>query len=380
MKIRIRQGTYVNAVILLYGIIETLKYFTLIPVLLANGLGVVLGGCTFVYMSIKHGIKRQYRVIMFVTLYTLTGFMSYMYNGNIDLIELVWPVFFMGIAIALLNENVNYKIAAIPIYFFMIIMVYYLVRYGTIANGNYTSESRNYASIYSLSFFSIYMIAREQHNKKEIPWLTLLVVLLGSILANGRGGILVFGVMLFLMSVYGLVRTRLFVSTKKICMLLFGCIALIVLSFGMLDYGNSFIKAMHTSVLMFKNKGFSSAGRIELIFDYAKQIFASLLNFILAPPISGTTMLDGFSWNLHNSFLMLYARYGLVMFVVILMLFIKIIKKRILQRKWIGLIVIVAIMLRMLTDVCSFNGVLDIPIYYYIFESYYRRKNYCEAK
>ena len=76
MDVKKKSSIFANSVIVSYGLIETLKYVKIIPEMPANILGCFLGALSIVYIVVRHGVNRQWRIILFVSIYEVFGFVS----------------------------------------------------------------------------------------------------------------------------------------------------------------------------------------------------------------------------------------------------------------------------------------------------------------
>ncbi len=130
---------------------------------------------------------------------------------------------------------------------------------------------------------------------------------------------------------------------------------------------------LRAAVSFFVQRGLRSNARLGIWEDYGKQILSSPVHLLVAPKIGGTEWLSIYSSNLHNSYLMLYARYGLLVFLIVLFRIIASLKWYIKEKKWMICIVFVGILLRCFTDVICFNGVMDISLYYLMFSPFYNK-------
>lgn len=361
-------------VVLLYGILETLKYVKIIPTMIVNIAGLGLGLLSLIYTYRKKRLKGNY--IIYFAIYTLMGLLSLIYNGNLDFQELAWPIFFAGIAVLLLAFNIDERFAIVPVYFFTLVMAYMFLRYGAIYNLN-LSESRNYSSAYLLSFYSIYLIVREKNNKDKIEIIPLVVVTACAFLSAGRGGMVSFLVLGVLLVLYRILKNKnlrklRYVSIKQILFVLVILIIIILLiKTGIL--ARIFIM-VENMLSLYIQKGFSSSSRNDIWREYIQKIVSTPVSVLFAPSIGGTTLLDTFHWNLHNSYLMLYARYGTIVCLIVLMKMLKAGMYYLRKRKWVLLIIMVTVFIRCYTDCIAFNGVMDITWYYLFFAPFYKKE------
>ena len=77
-----KKDSFPSWVILIYGILETLKYVKIIPTMTVNIAGLILGLLSFLYTYRRKRLKGNY--IIYFVIYTLMGLFSFIYNGNLD--------------------------------------------------------------------------------------------------------------------------------------------------------------------------------------------------------------------------------------------------------------------------------------------------------
>lgn len=367
-------SVFPGIIIVLYGIIESAKYFQFITEDLANQTGVVLGTLGIVFIVIRKGLKTIKHEVLVFFIYTLGGLLSNLYNDNIDLKELLWPFFFWGIASLLNCFKINPIFGRLSYNIFAVSAIYNLLFVG----GGYfsveTSESRNYCSAYLLSLLSIYIICKEKNGEKTIPFLEISLFLFISILSLGRGGIVSSILLLVLCSIYQIFHIKEFrIKSMFIGILVASIIIYGVLSSpGMYDYITGYIDY---STEFFEERGMNSS-RSDIWGQYINQIMSTPMSLFLAPPIAGTSLLNQYSFNLHNSFLMLYARYGTIVFLLITFLLFRAFRSFYRKRAFLLLILFVTVCVRISTDVIAFNGVMDITVFFFIFYPFHNNSLY----
>ena len=368
-----KKDSFPSWVILIYGILETLKYVKIIPTMTVNIAGLILGLLSFLYTYRRKRLKGNY--IIYFVIYTLMGLFSFIYNGNLDFQELAWPVFFAGIAVLLLAFHIDERFAVIPVYFFTLVMIYMFLRYGAIYDLN-LSESRNYSSAYLLSFYSIYLIVREKNRKDKIKIIPLVAVTACAFLSAGRGGMISFLILEALLVLYYILKNKKFsklryVSIRQISFIF--CLLVVIVVLIKTGILTRILVMMKNMLGLYIQKGFSSSSRNVIWGEYIQKIISTPVSILSGPSISGTTLLDTFHWNLHNSYLMLYARYGTIVCLIVLMKMLKSGTYFLRKKKWVILILMVTVFIRCYTDCIAFNGVMDITWYYLLFAPLYNK-------
>ena len=177
-------------IIILFGVLETLKYILLLPVMAVNAIGVIIGSFCILWVWISHPHEEHLIPAGVLAIFTFFGMISISYNGNMQSRELLWPLFYMGIALMILDKEIDNFAAAIPVYFFSAVMIYQML-IAPIYTQTF-SESRNYCSVYALCFYCNYIIVRYKNGNQDVPILALFLSSFCSFLSFGRGATLTF--------------------------------------------------------------------------------------------------------------------------------------------------------------------------------------------
>lgn len=355
-------NTTANFILFLYFFIDMLRFFNVIPLTLGNILYVLLGSFSIIYSVVKKGIKAQIPMFSFMFFYMFFGTLGLLLNGNMDIQELLWPFAFMGLAMLFLNFKTNYKLSKSIYYISTYLFLIKIILSGGVNNLN-TASSRNTFGIMSLIYFTIYCIASNTSNKK----ITIYPILLGflvTIFAVGRSGILTFLILTILFSLlkYDGERYRIRNPIKSLFILI------IVLLFLFITY-NLFEDFFSKMILNFQRRGLESI-RTNIWLDYFKKTITSVKYIFFGTPIKGTYLLDYFSHNLHNSFIMLHAKYGLIPLATVLILILRSAIYFIKTSNLLYLIILLTTIFRMQFDYTNFNAQLDIVLYYFMFFPY----------
>lgn len=331
----------------------------------------IIGVFSFIYTLIKNNIGINFKIVSIFWIITILGLISFLINGNADLPEYLWPITYGGISLVLLNFDINSKPITIMYY---IVCIYYL--FAMITNQSPESitgnVSRNNISVTILTFFTLMCIVRYKQNIK-ISSVLAFVALPITFWGVGRSGIITFliistGFMLFSF------KGRLIKKNNIIKFLVIIAMILILLFFFL----ESFIVP---AIENFNKWGFESV-RTTIWKDYISNIISSPLYILCGYPLSKSSLLTLFNYNLHNSFLNLHSRYGLIVFAYFLIKIIQQMLYSIINRKILFFFLLLAITFRINFDLAAFNGILDVFIYYLIFERKFnktsRRFNYNE--
>ena len=351
-----------NLILLIYVCIDLMKFFQVISPLIGNIITVFLGTVAIIYSCMKNGIKRQMPILIFVFIYTLFGAISILFNWNANPQELLWPFAFIGITTLLLNFIISTKLVKYIYYLVAIFLMFQIITSGSVNNLD-TVSSRNTISIMVLLYFAIYAINSFKNNRK-ITIFPVLVGLVVVIMAIGRSGIITFLLLtvLFLFFKFNGKEHKHRNPFKSMFILIGGGIVL-WLSYNFLGI---YFEQMLSN---FESRGLESIRKLIWV-DYLNKTFNSAGSFLFGTPISGTYLLDMYSHNLHNSFLMLHAKYGIVMFISVVLLVIKAFIYYIKINNILYLSLLSVLLFRMQFDYTNFNAQLDIIFFYFILFPY----------
>lgn len=355
-------GIFPSIILVIYTFVDLIRLFEVIPVVVGNSLFIVLGLISITYSVLKNGIRRQLSIIYFIWVYTFFGALGILLNGNLELQALIWPFAFMGIATLFLNFSINYKLTRLLYYFVVTFLISSIIFSNGVDNLN-ISSSRNVIGVMVLIYFSIYAISSYMHNRK----LTIYPIIMGlivSVMAIGRSGILTFLLILFLFLLFSFIKKKL--NVRNFLKSIF-VVAFLVIVFSIFY---NFLEIYFTSAIInYENRGIESV-RTLIWADYINKTFTSAIYLFFGAPISGTFLLERFSQNLHNSFLMLHAKYGIVPFIIVVMLVIKAFIHFKKENNLLYSMLLIALLFRMQFDYTNFNAQLDIIFFYIIFSPY----------
>ncbi|MGN0246528.1 MAG: hypothetical protein ACI4DK_11300 [Lachnospiraceae bacterium] len=340
-----------NIIYLLYSVNLLLGFFAIVSIRTSNIILMVLGVLSILLCLMKYGINHMSWFFIFIIMYSFFGVLSYLWNGNADLIELLWPIGLMGIGCLIIFSNVSSRVTMIVFFFSCFSIIARIIMSGGV---DYLggSSSRNSVSVYVLLLLSIHMICayREQVSiKAYYP----IVATLTCFIAIGRSGIIM---SLLLLGMFLLIDLEdgnsKFRSPKYFIAYVVGLFVVYLVIMRWMP------KLINNVIFNFQWRGMRSS-RITIWAEYISKIDDSLGNIICGPKIGGTTYLDFYADNLHNSFLMLHAKYGLGGVLLIFYSLIKTVIFAAKKRNMYFLIPIIAILFRMNFDYTNFNGALD---------------------
>ncbi|WP_273130282.1 hypothetical protein [Bacillus weihaiensis] len=351
--------------ILVYLFIDFLRLFEIIPLVIGNSLYVLLGSIAIVLSTVINGIRNQIPMFIFMFFYTFFGAIGIVLNGNMNIQELLWPFAFMGITLLFLNFGLPNKVLKYIFYFVCIFFITIIVISGGVDNLNMVS-SRNTISIIVLFYFSLYAISNYTNNIK----ITIYPILLGlivTIMAIGRSGIFTFSILMVLFLLFRFDGEKYKIRNPlKLTVILVVAGIILLVSYNFLEV------YFAQTISNFENRGLDSVRDI-LWQDYINKTLTSAKYLFFGTPIGGTYLLDTFNNNLHNSLLMLHAKYGLLMFVIIVILIINTMVYSMKTKNIVFFILLIALLFRMQFDYTNFNAQLDIILFYLIFATFIKR-------
>ncbi len=310
----------------------------------------------FFYELIKIETKFKSKSLLFFFLIFPTMILAMFYNHNLSIASYVILISYLGIAFLMLNTIIIPEFSYIP----FIINTGYLCIYYLKNNTMYAAfaeQSVNYVSVTILYTLILIYISQYQNRIKTDNYLLLILSIFLCIVAGGRGGLLSVA-FLFLLTFL----KNLFVKTKKnliINVIVFTGMVLIFVYYGIIK-GNIF--ALLGSG--FSERGMDSNGRSFVWGLYLIQCLTSIKNIFFAINIQNAIPIEIFP-HLHSSYLTLYADFGLLGFLCIIILLIKIFFLLFKIDKNLSFLYL-AILERAVTDILFSNFAGDVFILYFI--------------
>ena len=326
------------------------KFYTDAGILILGGISIIL--CFMAKNSIMNS------AVIFVCIYTFSGFISWVYNRNADIQELLWPIGFMGIGLLFTVFTISYRITSVIYLVFIIMISSLVILNGGMVNSEY-SAIRNGVSVGSLLFFSMHMIAAYQ-NKATVSLVYPLLMLFVNFMAVGRSGVLV---SLLCVAFFVLFSYKSGKAHMRESYLIIVCIILLSVccAFLYIVYPHIFLDVMDN----FSRRGLKS-GRLNMWGDYILQCWEYFPNILFGSRIEGTELLNMFRENLHNAWIMLHAKYGITGVILCLYLLTRAVYRLVRNSNMYLLTPLVLIFFRMNFDYTNFNGLLDSVLIVYI--------------
>ena len=328
-----------------------------IPSLLANFLIACVGIFALFYCLYKYGSnKYNSYLIVFGILFSSLMLISILYNGNSDMQDILWIWAYMGIAALIYEFDIPKRTFEICSWFFVILILAHIIRGGT-PREFLRMGSENNISAY-LIFFILAGYLGRLSDHKSLKYLLPLFCLVISLWTGSRGGALAAAVLVICVFLHNFlaIKKGKFFTLVKICLLL-------AVSYWLLNAVlGDFISAFIDKIDQYGGESI----RTEIWAEYISGIFDSIGNVLLGVNILGHKylLLNSYSGNTHNSFLMLHAKFGLIACVLLLLLMAKVLIKSTREKKALLLVVLITSGTRMLFDWVAFTGLYDVLFWY----------------
>ena len=332
--------------------------------LVADFLIALIGLCAFAYGILKKNINglNSYLILAGI-LYSVFMLLSLIYNGNADYMDLLWIWAYMGIAILSYEFAISEKVYWCVAYFIIVLICVYIVKGGA-ANDLLAMGSQNNISAYVI-FFVIMGYLSVMREKKVIKYYAGFLTLAICLWTGSRAGI----ISSFLLLIGTFLYNFLAVKGQKAKSLVKWCI---MIGFGIWAVNHFFGKYLLGLTEKLDRYGNASI-RTEIWKEYLHGVLSNVGNFLLGVKTSDGIYrwLSFYNGNTHNSFLMLHAKFGLLAFVLLMILISVVIRKAIKEKNYIMIIVIISASARMFFDWIAFPGLYDILFWYmllYVFD------------
>ncbi len=265
----------------------------------------------YVYIGRTCGSKLIFKKFVLLLFAVLTFLLFNMFLvGNTDIKNIVYGVFILPCLGALLFfYRVNYWVSVVLFYSVAIFLGIYVYENGFLVSmdNEILLNSRNYMSYFVIVYSLPYFVHCHDYNKTPSLLIPTTCVLI-AIYTLGRTGIV--SSMLILVGVLYIKMTQ-----KKSSKLLYRGILIFAVTFlAFVGLSNEFID---TYFSRFAEEGLSSAGRTPAWIEYLDSLL-NPVNFLLGTKIETlkytSIQLNG---SLHNSFLTLHAREGVIGFILV---------------------------------------------------------------
>lgn len=305
VETRIKSRT-ASVIYVLFAILFIVGHIINIPPLLCNFLIALSGIIAFGYCLLKKGLKHlNLYLILLGGLLTTVMFLSILYNGNADILDALWIWSYIGIAALIYEFNISSKIFWSVAYIVLVLILLYMFQ-GNAANELLNIGSENNISAYVIFFVLLGYLFEKNKEIRTMKYIPAFLTLAISLWTGSRAGILSAVILVSCIFINNLfiVKKRKLSTFFKICLLVVAGIWAVNHFF--VDYMASFFEKM--------DRYGNTSVRTEIWLEYLNGMFDNLGNFFLGVNMSGPNypLLNYYSGNLHNSFLMFHAKYGII--------------------------------------------------------------------
>lgn len=358
-KVRIATLIYAAFAVVLIGV-HLIELQSLIANLLIALVGLVALAFCIVNKKIKGSASYS---IVFGVLFSLLMAISMLYNGNANIYDLIWIWSFFGIALLSYSFEIPtraYYVVHLSVV--AVIIIYILI--GGVAKNFFKDISENNISAY-LIFFVCMGYLSQMRRKTKLNFLPSLSTLAISLWSGSRAGVLATVMLVLFTFFYNLTvikKRRLEYFLKAIFILL------ILIAVTMLFLGD-FVSAFLDKISRYG----SESTRTEIWSEYFCAMFESCGNFLFGVDTLNPSypLLNHYSGNTHNAFLMLHSLFGMTAVVAVFALIVCVIYKAVKNGNPIMLIVLCTCVARMMFDWIGFTGLYDVLFWYmalYVFD------------
>ena len=343
-----------------------LKHF-MIPYLI---IGYLTGLIGLFEMLTNHRLNRRL-LLTVLFLYVLSGIIEVLIIGNGDIGDVIRGSAFYCIIGVLFAYPFNY-FQGLVLFIITILSIGLELLSGNAIHEILLNSSGNYISVLLILSLVIYFIGLDNAEKdiSIIDLIAVVIVLLMSIWARGRSGIIAATFILVCVLLYyikphnGKVKSKMFYVFH-----FFLIIGICYIIWYMLDTNEDIL-----NLDKFERLGMDSNGRDDIFAGYLNSVSNSIIFFIFGAPLNDIPQIREMELNPHNSFILLHAYNGIMMVIVFFAFFIKSLKFY-LKNNFLLFAMTVALFIRGMTDIFIF-GTYGMPaIMYLTFKPYINKNN-----
>ena len=310
----------------------------------------------YLYMIFSNRIIRR-RLISISCLYMLLMLVSRVYNKNADLPELIWNISFTGVAALFYYRKINITCMYVVFYIAVIYCIFLALKGYNIQDGLDAGGSIN--NISTLLIFlvaSIYIEYHKINRNNLLPYLPVILTLIVSIWTASRAGILSLSILVLFVIFFN-------IREKKTSYIYVGILILMILLFS-LKFGDIF----YSNIIDKTDRYGTDSPRVLIWNEYFRNL-NNLLDVFLGVEYNKTRdfWISFYDGNLHNSFLMLHSKYGLIGFVIMLLWVFMAFVKSLKSHDYIYLFILITVCARAFFDWCAFPGIFDVLFWFYVF-------------
>jgi hypothetical protein len=283
--------------------------------------------------------------------------------GSTNVLRILKSVQFILIAVLLVGFKLNYQII---LFSFSLHVGFFAYQMFIGSNPNLIfAASRNMVSVIMLIQTSLLYLTLIGNNRR-ITFIPALINLYMCLWAVGRSGIVSSLILLFGVSYVILKQDDKW--KKSLGVLIFGLIIIFVFySFQtVVSSSGSFLKTIVVARDNFLSRGLESSGRVSIINEYIRSATSNIRYFIFGVPSTSSEIFIDFNSNFHNSYLRLHSNYGLLGFLLIMIMILVALINLIREKSILHVALLLALLVRISTDTIAFVGITDPLLFYFI--------------
>ena len=327
----------------------------------------VLAGVLNYFVIIRN---RDYRVLLAAVFMVISWVMCYLMrpSWHYEMVSLVNSIAYIAVAYSFIYDKKSPFFYGVLYYMVAIYIVYKLVIEQVPIRGFLKDgTSYNYISIIVLFYLSLYSLVQIK-NKKELTLIQAIVFVVIAFVSYGRSGIIS---CLSYMMLYIFVKFK--ENDKKLSTYFITLIIFIIIFFTWNNIYNYVIT--HSFFKKFQEMGLEGE-RTDIWKIYYRTCIDSYRSII----VGGNPGIFSAEGNLHNSFLQLYASFGVLFMVSAMLCYFKSFKQMFIEQEWNMFVVGITFSLRAATDKLMYRGYCEIIFYVLILYYILRMKRNNEKK
>lgn len=318
--------------------------------ILLNASYILIGIITTMYYLVR--LERNSLIFITIALMTLFSIVTSLFGENYRIEDNVLVLTYFGVSFLILNTKFNFKLSVVLMY--LIFFFFGIQMFSAIDPNEIFNISRNFISVVLLWGVSFHIISSYKNDKK--PSIIIIILsLIVSIWATGRGGIIVFSVLL--------VFFPFVIETSKFYKFL---IIVLVVALATYAFNNFYDLLFDFGLGRFEGMELES-DRSSINGDYINNILMSFYDFTFGANLMEIPSIIEVDGNPHNSFIRLHVYYGIFGVVLIMSLLSYTVYRLFVTKKYLYLLLLIVLLLRSYVDSTAFHGPFDPFIYFFIF-------------
>lgn len=313
-----------------------------------------IGAICFMFIVFSNNLKLPKVVFVIISLLFFSSFLISIFSENYRIEDSFLAFIYWGFATIPLFYKLNYRVFLIVAYTLIVFFVYCMIQ-GLIPETIFM-VSRNFISVLLLIVIGYHYISAFQNKRNPSIIITILSSFI-SVWAGGRSGIIVFSLLLITFPFFANL------SVFKKILIIFTITMVVVLAY------NSFSNTLFEVAIYRLNasNSFQDEDRSNMNLEYVNSAINSVTYFFSGVPLKSIESMRSVDFNPHNSFIRLHIYYGIIGFLIVIVLIINSFFLFFKQKNYLYLILFTALLFRSAVDSTAFHGPLDPLIFYFLF-------------